>query len=77
MVRIIKNFIFEIRLKAAIKKANKIARLTKYRCFVMLINGKPVVYAKKDLKEAIARGKFIKGFTIQQAEKKALYITTL
>ncbi len=75
MVKLIKNILFELRLKKAIKKANEINRLTKYRCYVMLVKGKPVVYSKKDLKEAIARRHFIKGFKVENIDKIALYKT--
>ncbi|MDY0200982.1 MAG: hypothetical protein RBR40_08340 [Tenuifilaceae bacterium] len=75
MVKLIINIIFELRLRRAIKEANKIKKLTKYRCYVLLVKGRPVVYSKKDLKESIARRHFKKGFTIDQLDKIALYKT--
>lgn len=75
MVKLIKNILFELRLRRKIKEANKISQLTKYRCYVMLVNGRPEVYSKKDLKEAIARRRFKKGFNVAYIEKIALYKT--
>lgn len=75
MVAHIKKIIFHYRLNRAINKANHLRNLTGYRYYVMLYKGKPRIYAKKDLKEAFARKRFIKGFKPEHLDRVALYKT--
>lgn len=75
MVRFIKNIRFEIRLRRAIKRANVMRNLTGARFYVLLHNGRPKVYSKRDLKDSIARRQFKKGFRIADLDKIALYKT--
>ena len=56
------------------KRANHIHALTGETLLVILWKGKPVAVTKKKLKELI-KTKRIRGVTIQQIEKTALYIT--
>jgi hypothetical protein len=63
--------------RIAIRKANQLAAETGYKYIVFRAGGKTVIKPKKLLKSMIAcPGKyFAKGTTIQDIEKRALYIT--
>jgi len=71
----IKKLIFEYRLNKAIKKANCLKKETAYRYMVLLVKGRPRVFAKKQLKHLIKTRYFKKGIKISTLEKTALYIT--
>lgn len=71
----IKKLIFDIRLKAAIKRAKTNAALFNRRYMVIVFAGKPMVFSKKKLKEALKIHFFKKGTTIEQLEKMALFTT--
>lgn len=71
----IKKLIFDIRLKAAIKKAKTNAALFNCRYMVIVFAGKPMVFSKKQLKETLKVRFFKKGTTIQQLETMALFTT--
>lgn len=62
-----------LRLKHAIKKANKFHNLTGYKYLVLNYKGKPVVKSKQSLKEMIKSGKL--KTTVQRLEEIALYKT--
>lgn len=64
--------IFKIRLRLAIKEAKDNARLFNRRFMVIELDGRPRVFSKRQLKEALARGYFKKGTTIQRLEQIAL-----
>lgn len=70
----ISKIIYGYRVKRAIKKANWLARETKYRYYVLVLNGKPTIYRKKDLKIMIARGYF-KGMKVEDLDRIALHKT--
>jgi hypothetical protein len=71
----INKLLFNIRLKAAIKRAKRNAALFNCRYMVIVFAGKPMVYSKKQLKEALKIRFFKKGTTIQQLEKIAVFTT--
>jgi hypothetical protein len=75
MRKILRKWLFRIRLKFAIIKANKLKKRTYHKYLVMMSMGKPRIYSKAVLKEFIKKGHFKKGVTIQKLEDKALYIT--
>lgn len=62
-------------LERKVKKANRLAREENRRYIVTMMQGRPAIYTKQTLKEAIKRRKFKKGVTIQDIEKQAYYIT--
>lgn len=70
----ISKLIYGLRVKRAIKKANWLAHETKYRYYVLVFDGKPAIYRKKDLKLMIARGYF-KGLKVEDLERIALHKT--
>lgn len=71
----IKNMIWGIRFKRKVREANRLADLFKVRYFVIMMNGSLKVVPKKVLKDLIAKKRFKSGTTIQDIEKRALYIT--
>jgi len=74
MIKYLKNKLFRYCAVKAMKQAKRTHALTGETILVILWKGKPVAVSKRKLKEWI-RTKRIRGITIQQIEKKALYIT--
>lgn len=70
-----KKFIFRIRLSRAIRKANRLKKKYKFKYLVLMIKGKPRVYAKFQIKNLIKRGFLKKGISIQHIESLAIYKT--
>ncbi|KAF0199025.1 MAG: hypothetical protein FD170_3953 [Bacteroidetes bacterium] len=66
---------FTYLLERKVKKANRLAKEENRRYIVTMMWGRPRLYQKQALKEAIKRRKFKKGVTIQDIEKNAYYIT--
>lgn len=62
-------------LERKVKRANRLAREENRRYIVTMMHGRPAIYTKQTLKEAVKRRKFKKGVTIQDIEKQAYYIT--
>ena len=75
MIKLIKNIIFNYRLRRAIRKANDMAQLTGLRHFVILLDGNLKVVSKRRLKQLIDTRRFIKGAKISDFERRALHIT--
>jgi len=78
MVKIIQSIIGWVqrqRLKLAIREANKMFAATGMKFFVLRYRRGFLVKSKQQLKQLIKEGYFKKGFTIQAAEKIALYKT--
>jgi hypothetical protein len=71
----LKQIWFALQYKRAVKKANKLSKLFGLKYFVISLNGGLKVVPKKTLKELILKGKFKKGVTIADIEKRALFIT--
>jgi len=74
--RQVRQFLFAIRMKKYINKANKWAELTKHRYLVILVGKKFIVISRKELKSRIKNHYFTKGTTIESLERNAIYITT-
>jgi len=62
-------------IKKAIRLADQAARLTGRKHLVLMVKGKPKVYAKRDLSTMIRKRSFKKRTRIQDLERKALFIT--
>lgn len=75
MIRLIKRLIFAWKYKRAIKKADRLAKLTGLRYFVIYLNGGLKVVPKKAIKELVAKHRFRKGVTVADIERRALFIT--
>lgn len=74
-MRKIREIIWAIRYKIAVKKANRLAELFNMKYYVLYLNGKLKVVPKQNIKALIAKRRFKKGTTIEMIEKRALYIT--
>lgn len=71
----IKSWIFDRRVKKAIKKANKLQKLTKSKFVVLIVGGKPEIYRKTDLRKLINMRVFGKT-KLEDLLKKTVHITT-
>ena len=75
MFRRIKDFIFAVRFKRAVKKADYFRHITHRKYMVIVIKGRLEVISKQDIKKFVAGGVFRKGMSAADIERKALYIT--
>lgn len=78
MVKFFRNFhkwITYLRVKKAIKEADRQQIITGKKQLVLMYAGKPIVVSKQHLKKTIRAGAYQKGFTPEKAESIALYKT--
>lgn len=78
MVKFFRNFkkwITYLRVKKAIKEADRQQVLTGKKQLVMMYDGKPIVVSKQHLKRTIKAGAYRKGFSPERAESIAIYKT--
>ncbi len=75
MIKLIKDIIFGWRYKHAVRKAVEFQRLTGRKQFVIMYDGKPVVVSKKKIRNLVSTHYFRKGTTVQDIERRALFIT--
>ena len=75
MLQLIKDLIFGFRFKRAVKKADKFHHITHRKYMVLVVNKKLMVVSKHEVRLLVANGTFRKGTTVQDIERKALYIT--
>ena len=75
MIQLIKDLIFGWRYKRAVKKAIEIQYLTGRKQFVVMYEGKPVMVSKKKIRSLVSTHYFKKGMTVQDLEKRALFVT--
>lgn len=75
MIKYIKRLIFAWRYKQAVNEAVRQNRLTGLKYYVILLNGRLRVLPKRTIKELIRRRRFIKGTTVQDIERHALFVT--
>ena len=75
MLQLIKDLIFGFRFKRAVKKADRFHHITHRKYMVLVINHRLEVISKQDIRKFIANGIFRKGTTVNDIEKKALYVT--
>ena len=57
------------------KKAVELSRLYGMKFYVIRLNGKIKIVPKRTIKELVARRRFRKGVTVQDIEKRALFVT--
>ena len=74
LYKLIKDCIWAARYKSAVKKAKKMAGLFGMTYFVIMLNGKLKVVPKKTIKALILKRRFKSGTTIQDIEKRALFV---
>lgn len=75
MIELIKRIIFAWRYKRAVRKAKQLAELTGLRYWVIYLNGGLKVVPQKAIKELVKNRRFRKGVTVDDIEKRALFIT--
>ena len=75
MIHLIKDIIFGWRFKRAVRQAMEAQRLTGRKQFIIVYDGKPLVISKKKIRELVATRFFRKGTTVQDIERKALFVT--
>lgn len=75
MFRLIKDLIFAWKYKRAVRKAVKLSKLHGRKFYVLYLNGGLKVVPKQAIKELVARRRFRKGVTVQDIEKRALFVT--
>ena len=75
MIQLIKDLLNAWRYKRAIRKAVKLHELTGRKYFVLVVNGKLRVVAKKDIRLMVATRQFRKGVKVGDIEKRALFVT--
>jgi len=75
MIQLIRDLIFGWRYERAVKKAVKVQGLTGRKQFVIMYKGRPVVISKRKIRTLVATHYFAKGMTVQDIERKALFVT--
>ena len=75
MYRLIKDIIFGLCFKRAVKRADDLHNITHRKYLVLVINKKLEVLSKQEVRKFVANGIFRKGTTVGDIERKALYIT--
>lgn len=71
----IKNYIFAWKYRRAVREAKKLAVLFGMKYYVISLNGDLKVVPKQTIKKLVRRKRFRKGVTVDDIEKKALFIT--
>lgn len=74
-MRLIRRIIFQWRKYIAIKAAIRAHEADGRKYLVIVLEGKPTVVSKGELRKWKARGAFKKGVTVQDFEKVALFVT--
>ena len=74
LYQLIKDCIWAARYRKAVRKAKKMSSLFNMTYFVLLMDGKLKVVPKRTIKDLISRHRFRSGTTIQDIEKRALFV---
>lgn len=74
-MRLIRRIIWQWRKYIAIKAAIRAHEADGRKYLVIVLEGKPTVVSKGELKKWKARGAFKKGVTVQDFEKMALFVS--
>ena len=75
MFKRIKLYILGWQYRRAIRKAARLSAQTGLRYYVLNIDGHIRVAAKQAIKEMVRRRRFRKGVTVEDIERRALFIT--
>lgn len=75
MFRLIKDLIFAWHYRRAVKKAVELSKLYGMKFYVICLNGKIKIVPKRAIRDLVARRRFRKGVTVQDIEKRALFVT--
>lgn len=75
MFKLIKDIIFAVRFRRAVRKADYFHHVTHRKYMVIVVNGKLEVLSKQEIRKFVQGGVFLNGTTVGDIEAKALYIT--
>lgn len=75
MIRLIRRLIFAWKYRRAVRRAARLAELTGMRYLVIYLNGSLKVVPKRTIRELVRRHRFRKGVTVDDIERRALFIT--
>lgn len=75
MIQLIRRLIFAWKYKCAVRTATRLAELTGMRYLVIYLNGSLKVVPKQTIRELVRRHRFRKGVTVDDIERRALFIT--
>lgn len=76
MFKTIKKYYSAWRFRRAVRKAKRLAELFGMRYYVINLGGSLKVVPKQTIKELIKRKRFRKGVTVEDIERRALFVTT-
>ena len=71
----IRQYLFAMRYRNAVRRADRLSQAFRMRYYVIVLNRKIQVIPKQTVKELLRRGRFRKGTTMEAIEKNVLYIT--
>lgn len=75
MLKKIRQYLFAMRYRNAVRRADRLSQAFKMRYYVIVLNRKIQVIPKQTVKELLRRGRFRKETTMETIEKNVLYIT--
>lgn len=75
MKKLIKDIIFAISYKRAVKKADRLSRLDHRKYMVIALGGKLHVVSRRQVKYLISTKRFRKGTRIEDIDRLSLYTT--
>lgn len=75
MVNFFKALIFKLRLRRAIREADRLRDLNSRKYYVINIAGRPVVVSKRRIQQLAAQGFYHPGITSRDIQAMALYKT--
>jgi hypothetical protein len=75
MFKLIKDIVFAVRFKRAVRKANKLSALFKMKYYVLNMGGRLKVVPKRNIRQLIRQRRFKKGIRLADIERRALYVT--
>lgn len=75
MIKLFKRLWFAWKYKHAVKEAIRLSKDTGLKYYVIYLNKGLKVVPKQTIKELVSKHRFRKGVTVQDIEKRALFIT--
>lgn len=76
MIKLIKDIIFALKYKHAVREAKKLSALFGMKYYVLSMGGRFKVVPKQNIRHLVRTHRFRKGVKIADIEKRALYVTT-
>lgn len=76
MFKTIKKYYAAWRYKRAVRKAKELAALFGMKYYVISLGGSFKVVPKQTVKELVRRKRFRKGVTVEDIERRALFVTS-